>query len=212
MIFMTYFTAGCRKQKGMSGVYTLNLCEDIIDNLGSPECTKQIARKALDKWNNKVLDPEPILIHAGYGQDPNYGNFLFLTMLDEDFDIAGFIVKELHRKSESNVIVIEEKYSVFPETKIGDFQYLDFSERSNLSQIKDEKAWDNYLNAGAEKEVIYRRGEHPIIWLSLPNKPTVEVEIAIYDYKGNQSEPVCLEYGFPVMKKRSTISKESIDR
>jgi hypothetical protein len=208
---MTCFTAGCIKQKGISSVSTVNLCKEIIDTPGSPERTKKLARKALEKWNNKVLDPEPILIHAGYAKSTNHGYWLFLTMLDEDFDLAGFVVKEIHEKPKSNVIVVEEKYPVFPETKIGDFQYLDFSERRDLSQIKDEKAWDNYLNAGAEKEVIYRRGEHSVIWLSLPNKPTVEVEIAIYDYNGNQSEPVCLEYGFPVMKKRSTISKESID-
>lgn len=211
IIFMTCFTGGCRKEKDIRRVVAENFCKKIIDISNSPERTKKLARKALEKWNNTVLDPEPILIHAGYGQDPNYGDFLFLTMSDEDFDIAGFVVKEIHEKSKSNIIVIEEKYPVFPESTIGHFQYLDFSERKDLLHVKDAKAWDNYLNAGAEKEIIYRRGDHPVIWLSIPNPPAVEVEVWIYDSSSNKSEPVCLECGFPIMKKRSTVPKESID-
>lgn len=201
VLLLVCLAFGCRKKKDIRRVVAENLAKEIIDIPDFPERTKKLARKVLDQWNNKVLDPEPILIHAGYGQDPNYGNFLFLTMSDEDFDIAGFVVKEMHQKSKSSVIVIEEQYPIFPESGIGDFQYLEFSERKNLSSIKDEKAWENYMNAGPEREIIYRRGEHPAIWLSLPNLPKVQVEIYIYDSSGNKSEPVPLEYGLPRRKK-----------
>jgi len=202
VLLMSCLTFGCRKKKDTQGIYTLNLCKAIIDTSEFPERNKKLARKALDQWDNKVLDPEPILIHAGYTQSTNHGYWLFLTMLDEDFDISGFVVKEMHEKSNSDVVVIEEKYPVFPEsTKIGDFQYLDFSERKDLSHTKDEKAWVNYINAGPDREIFYRRGDYPTIWISLPNPPKVEVKLWIYDSTGNKSEPIRLEYGFPRRKK-----------
>jgi len=197
LLFVANFTCGCHEKKDLRRVVAESHCKDIIENPEVPERRKELAKKVLNGWNNKVLDPEPILVHAGYlyPQDPNKDYlWLLLTMSDEEYDIAGFVVKEIHKNSNSNYI-IEEIYPVFPESVIGHFQSLHFSERRDLSHIKDEKAWNNYLNSGAKKDILYRRNKYPVIWLSLPNEPTVEVEILIYDSAGNKSEPTPLVYG-----------------
>jgi len=201
VLFFVCFVFGCREEKDLRRVVAENSCKEIIEISGFPERTKKLARRVLDDWDNGLLDPEPILVHAGYAEYPDRGYRLFLTMSDEDFDVAGFVVRESHRESQSDVIVIQEQYPVFPDSIIGDFQAIVFRERIHLSQIKDEQAWSNYIGAGAEREIIYRRRAYPVVWISLPNPPTVEVDIWIYDSAGNKSQPVPLEYGHPRMKK-----------
>lgn len=189
---------GCRKEKDIRRVVVESHCKGIIENPEVPEHRKKLAKKVLDGWNNKVIDRKPILVHAGYLdlQDPNKDYlWLLLTMSDEEYDISGFVVREAHKQSNSNDIIIEENYPVFPESVIGHFQSLHFRERRDLLHIKDEKAWNNYLNARDTKDILYRRKKYPVILLSLPNESTVEVEILIYDSRGNKSEPIPLEYG-----------------
>lgn len=193
-----------------------NCAEAIIHNPAMCQRTKVLARKALQGWRNKVLDTDPILIHAGYYagyyQEPDEDKILlFLTMSDEDYDIAGLGIREYHKESTSNVIVLEEEYPIFPGPKIGHFQNITFKERKNHSERMDAKAWNNYLNSGDEQRFIYRRGEYPTVWISLPNSPIVEVEIWIYDFAGRKSEPVPLEYGLPEMKKPVADSENSVD-
>lgn len=198
LVFMTTcFAPGCRKEKDIRRVVAENSCKDIIDSPSVSERTKKLARKALDGWKNKVVDPEPILIQAGHVKktDKDYW-LLFLTMSDEEFDIAGFVIRELHKQSNSDMILVEEDYPIFPMRGIGQFQFVAFMERKTLAQRKDDKAWNNYLNSGVnDRDTAYLRNEYPTIWISLPRAPTVEVEIWIYDFAGNKSEPVPLEYG-----------------
>lgn len=201
---MTFLPFGCSKEeeKDIRRVVAENSCKEIVGIAAIPERTKKLARKVLTGWGNKTLDPEPMLVHAGYGRKPSEDySQLFLTMSDEDFDIAGFCIREFHKQLDSNVTVIEEEYPIFPEPKIGHFQFVLFKERKSHSQRKDEKAWNNYLNSGVDRLMIYRRREYPVIWISLPDPPRVKVEIWIYDFADNKSQPVPLEYGLPRIKK-----------
>lgn len=210
---MTRFTFGCskEKEKDIRRIVAENSCKEIVDNPRVPERTKKLARKALEGWGNKVLDPQPILIHAGYGQKPNEDySVLFLTMSDEEFDIAGFGIREFHKQLNANVIVVEEEYPIFPEPKIGHGQLVRFKERKIHSQRKNNKAWNDYLNSGVDRLMIYRRREYPTVWISLPEPPRVKVEIWIYDFAGNKSEPVPLEYGLPGMKKPVVVTENSV--
>jgi hypothetical protein len=148
------------------------------------------------------------LIHTGYYKELNENNVvLFLTMSDEEYDIAGLGVREFHEEPISNVTVVEETYPIFPGPKIGHFQLVEFKERKNRSQVKDEEAWNDYLESRDEQGFIYRRREYPTLWISLPNPPILEVEIWIYDFGGRKSEPVPLEHGLPEMKKPVGVSE-----
>lgn len=215
LLFMICLTLGCSKEKDVRRMIAENSCKDILDNPVIKERTRKLARKVLEAWNNRVLDPEPVLIHAGYFKKPNEKcSRLFLTMSDEEYDIAGIGVREFHKQLKSNTTVVEEEYPIFPEPKIGHFQLIAFEERKALSQGKDDEAWNNYLNSRADRLFIYRRREYPVVWISLPNPPKVEVELWIYDFAGNKSEPVSLEYGLPGkgMKKPVAVSENSDDR
>lgn len=215
--FITCFMFGCskEKEKDIRRMVAENSCKKIIDNPTVPERTKKLARKALEGWDNEVIDTEPILIHAGYFQEPNEDySLLFLTMSDEDFDIAGFGIKEFHKQLNSNVIVVEEDYPIFPEPKIGHFQFLMFNERKIHSQRKDNKTWNNYLKSGTDRLMIYQRREYPIVWISFPDPPRVKVEIWIYDFAGNKSKPVPLEYGYvgKGMKKPIVVTENTVNQ
>jgi hypothetical protein len=199
-IFITFLTHGCRKEKDIRRVSVENACRAILNYPEAPKRTQKIAKKVLEGWNNKVLDPEPVLIHPGCLHDPNcYKDYsvMVLLMSDEEFDIAGFGVREFHEGSDSNMIVIEEEYYIFPEHRIGHVQLIRFQERKTISQRKDNKDWQDYNNSGTNRLMIYRRREYPVVWISLPNPPTVKVEIWIFDYAGNKSEPVPFKYGLP---------------
>lgn len=208
LLFMICLTLGCSKEKDVRRMIAENSCKDILDNPAIPQRTRKLARKVLEGWNNRVLDPEPVLIHAGYGQKRNKDYRLFLTMSDEEYDIAGIYVREVHKQPDGQILTIEEDYPLFVRSSIGHFQLVRFQERDN-HQRKNDKAWANYLETG---EWGSRR--EPTVWISAPNPPIVEVELWIYDFAGNKSEPVSLEYGLPGkgMKKPVVVSEKSDDQ
>lgn len=178
-----------------------NSCKDILCDPAVADHTKKLAKKVLNGWNNGVLDPEPVLVHAGYLQEPNEeSHWLFLTMSDEEYNIAGLGIRELHQRPDASVVVVEEVYPIFPEPKIGHFQMVKFKERKNLSQRKDSEAWEKYMTSGANRLFIYRRKEYPTVWICLPDPPAIKVYLWIYDFAGHMSEPVPLEYGLPRRK------------
>jgi hypothetical protein len=200
---MVYFIPGCSKEEKFIRNTVEDYCKDIIDNPRLSENTKILATKALEGWKNEVLEPDPILIHAGYGlKHAEDGGGLFLTMSDEDYDFAGFGIREFHKQSDSTVAVVEEEYPIFPQPKIRCFQLIAFKERKTLLDTKDDEAWINYVNKGADRLFIYRGQEYPVVWISVPNPPTVEVEVWIYDLGGHKSEPVPLERGLPWQYRR----------
>lgn len=191
---MIAFTFGCSKEEDMRPVVAQNSCKAIIDNPAVPERTKRLARKVVDGWTNKALDREPVLVHAGYGRYPGDDYFsLLLTMSDEEFDIKGFRIREIHSEPNSATIVLEEEYPIFPVPKIAHAQLLRFTKRENLSQRKDDELWRRYLNGGVD--LAYRRDAHPTVWISIPTPPTVEVSICVYDSRGVASDRVPLDYG-----------------
>jgi len=172
---------GCQEKKDVRRAMVEGMCKAILRHPALSENTKAIAQKVIGTWNNGVMDRDPVLIYAGYAPvlDANY-YLLLLCMSDEEFDIAGFRVTEFH-KSDSKVVTVQENYPIFPENKIGHHQLIHFSERRAVSERKDEKDWDHYVALDpAEKSLVYGRSEHPVVWISLPNPPSVETEISIF--------------------------------
>jgi len=172
LVFAIFLASRCRKEKekDIRRVIVENICKAILDNDKSSEASKKAAKKVLDNWENRVADPEPTLLHAGYGRHESDRSYrFFLAIADEEFDVVGLVVREFHQ-AEPNVIVVEETYPVFPDKGIGHHQFFRFHVRQMISQRKNDKEWDDYAKTEAtEKDLMYRRDEYPVIWTSLPN-------------------------------------------
>jgi len=195
-LFAGLICSGCREKKDVCASGIEGMCRYILKNPRFSRRTKDIAKKVLHGWKDDVRDPTPVLIYAGYGL-PSDGNDcrLMLVMSDEEFDIAGFKVREVHKTGPS-AVTVEESYRIFPDHKIGDHQLLRFRQRETPLQRKNEEDWARYVNLPAkEKLMAYGRREYPDVLLSLPNPPAVEVWISIFDLSGRQSEAVPLEHG-----------------
>ena len=169
---------------------TIDICKTIIQSPRTSNRAKSFARKALDGWNNDILDLRPILIYAGFltREDKDY-LLLMLLMSDEDADIAGIIVREIHRQSDGKEQVIQEEYPLFVRSSIGHHQLVKFTKREH-GERKDDDSWNTYV-----QNANWNEDPTPNVWISLPRPNQIDVEIQIYDRAGHKSESVPLEKG-----------------
>ena len=128
-------------------------------------------------------------------------SFVAMGFSHENFDVAGFGVREVHTQPNGKVIVVEEQYPIFPGKRLRYAPMLRFKERKSLSDKKDEQAWADYA-ANPDRVMVYRRKKYPEIWIAIPRPPEVEVEIDVFDFGGNRSESLPLEYGTPTQGKQ----------
>jgi hypothetical protein len=197
-------SAGCTKEEeeeeDLRPVIAQRACRELADASQAAADTRALARKVLEGWANNKVDSEPVLVHACRGRRLEGDHFmLLLTMSDEDFDIAGIGVREVHADGNSPEYTLEEDYPVFSVPVIGHPQLIEFRGREHLQQRKDEQAWRDYSKGNVR--VSYLREERPTIWISVPDPPRVKVKLWIYDSAGNRSRAVPLEYGHPVVLK-----------
>jgi len=113
-----------------------------------PDDDKERLSSAINKYNNKIVDPVPILIRAGLGKqiEPDKCT-LGLGILDEDKDLLGFVIREESKDPNDTVTTLEEDYPVFahhPGFIAANMYGFDISVRKG-EQKKDEKAWDDHL-------------------------------------------------------------------
>ena len=134
----------------------------LIQHLGVDEQTKLIAQNAWEKWRNGRLDPEPQLLAAGYFREES-GHFVLVPLFsDEDFDLSGLGVSEIHRSADGREQVIEERCPIF-ETEHYEYRAeVWFDERTGDERL-GVKAWDLYAEAKGT-----RLDESPAVWISLP--------------------------------------------
>lgn len=197
------FICGCaKKENDRWRIKVMRYCNEIVSNPAVCERTRKLAQKAVDGWRNGIVDPQPVLIHAGYGPHSTENCYaLRLIISDENFDVAGFGVREVHTQPNGKVIVVEEQYPIFPGKRLRYAPMLRFKERKSLSDKKDEQAWADYA-ANPDRVMVYRRKKYPEIWIAIPRPPEVEVEIDVFDFGGNRSESLPLEYGTPTHGKQ----------
>ena|GEM_PF-7006399 len=193
-ILESFVCSGCRNRKDARRVVVEAMCRNILESEETPERTKKLAETVMRNWANKSPDRQPILLRATSGRRYDGSDYiLVLDMSDEEFDVAGFKVREVHA-SEANAVVIEEEYRVFPENRIGNPQILRLTVRETISQRMNENEWRAYMQLAAnERLATYRRGGYPEIKVSLPMASRIDVEISIFDSSGRNSEPVPLE-------------------
>jgi hypothetical protein len=137
---------GCEKKPKL---FDVNM--DVLERWSRtplPDDDKERLSSAINKYNNKIVDPVPILIRATLDKLSEPEEFLLgLVILDEDKDLLGFVIREESKYPNGTVTTLEEKYPVFAHYPgfIVANQYGFYISARKGEQRMDEKAWDDYL-------------------------------------------------------------------
>lgn len=109
---------------------------------------------AIEKYQNKKLDPEPIILvtwlHKRLPGTPDYT--LCLGVFDEDKDIQGIVLKEESRDPNGTVNILKEDYPFYihdPFIDVAATYGFPVSIRKN-NQGKDKKLWEDYVSMDFE--------------------------------------------------------------
>lgn len=155
---------------------------------------------ALSKWQNRTVDPEPILITAVMNKPIGYEDmYIGMFTFDENVDVLGLGINEEYTDVNGIKTTVTEEYSVFVhrmKPEVVDLRLFPVQIR-DASQRKDKQRWDEYIKGeGIDFNDIRRlkrwRETLPPIWISIPEPNTVEVQVYIYDQAGNKSIPIKL--------------------
>jgi len=190
VIGMVYLllTTGCKseadRERDLYREQTKNICTSVLREPLCSEKSKTLAAKVLAGLSDKTIDPMPCLFHAYYHKKQDDKYFLALSMCDEDEDIEGLFIRE--KDSQDNVL-IEEQYPYFIWYPAGSFKYIPFSRRQP-GNAKDTTAWNEYQSGTSSQKY-----DRPPMFISIPQEGSVEVEIAVYDKKGNRSDYISLD-------------------
>lgn len=164
--------------------------------------TEQRTRLALSKWQNGVIDREPILLCASAVKSSKTQSVtLSLTAYDEDKDLLGIVVEE--ERSDANGVSLSEKYPVYVHLR-----QLDTADARSIGihlrgkgERKDESRWKEYVcNKEIEETSLKRnarsyRDTMPPVYITVPEPNGVAVWIRLYDGAGNQSTRVKILHG-----------------
>jgi hypothetical protein len=185
---------GCSDRKDERPLMAMQACEQILHKKEFSPSAKGIAKQTLAQWQNNVLDPVPVLMDAQYTHTKTGELYLDLYMSDEDFDVAGIIVSEIHKDSGKPDIAFEEKYPVFADYSAGLPEQLHVYIRAFPELRKSEEKWKSYVQKGS-----YVEG-YPPIKVSIPS-PYIAVSLSVYDENGHVSNAAPLtrsSYSYPL--------------
>lgn len=155
---------------------------------------------ALSKWQNRTVDPEPILLTGGLSKSiGNEDVYLGLITFDENMDVLGLGINEEYIDINNMKTILNEEYPAFVhrmKPEVLDLRLFPVHIR-NDGQRKNDQQWDKYIK-GEEIDVndVLRlkrwRETLPPIWISVPDANTVKLSVYIYDQSGNKSTPINL--------------------
>lgn len=178
---------------------SVRFCRKVIADPKSSKHAKSLAEEILRKRDNDIIDPEPVLVDAGLTQpEGRHVTILVVGISDEDGDLAGIGIRELHAKPDGYSLSIEEEYPVFgyASTKAASYYIFKATIRKG-NERKNEKDWKEYLDAG-----LWDRDHMPYLWISVPEPGKIDIEIWVYDHAGHKSELVTLDNWIPSVKKQ----------
>jgi hypothetical protein len=151
---LSFLFIGCKKS---SEIYDANMVYLNHRFMNTPDENDRF-QLAIKKYQNKTLDPEPILLLGWIREDrASEIKHLVLGVYDEDCDIQGFMLKEETLDPNGTVNILEEEYPVFvhyPLLLISSSYMIPISVR-NYNQRKNDKEWRDYIsmNLDALKEM-----------------------------------------------------------
>jgi len=153
-----------------------------------PEHQARVA-ESFEKYMNKTLDPEPILMMAVLSPviHEHYA-YLTVQVSDEDRDLEGIGIIEDRLSVDGNSVNIKEHYPIYFHQEADAVGLHTFSVKiREPNETKDEHFWDLYVRTG---EFPVRTTPKLVISLPEPNK--VDVRIYVYDKRGNKSNSLRL--------------------
>jgi hypothetical protein len=223
LCFLTPAISGCHSTETKSDLvldglqwYACHL-EEQEDRVGD----QQRARLAISKWQNGVLDPEPILIDAilttlkwGGGER----TCLILTTFDEDQDLAGFTIEEEQVDPNGVRTTLVGKYPVFAHYSNGtgdqgvNGRWVIPVQLREGNERKPEEQWREYLDTSRRQlrdEYMKRlrsdfigtyhagfwKDTLPPIYVTAPKRDRLDVRLYLYDRGGHLSDHVRLLHG-----------------
>lgn len=182
LLLILFLILGCKKEADVRQIVSQETALGVIHHPDFSEIEKECAQKVIDNWENNTIEPEPVLMWAGYLFKKNETFLLMLTMSDENYNIEGIIIKE--RTPENEIIV--EDYPVFLGKNVGHFQYVELTVRE-CRERKDQHAWDEYVNQEQPS-----KDNRPKVFMSVPESDSNQMSIQIYDRDGYYSNEVQL--------------------
>ncbi len=156
---------------------------------------KERADLLIPRWENQVIDPEPILVWtylAKVRQDDNSFSYnISLFIYDEDMDVLGMGITEEHISVHNQKEIIEELYPFYFHCNYSghpQFGYWNPVEIRIERKTKNEKKWKEFvaIKRSAWADTV------PPICVSIPEYGKKDVWVWIYDRQGNKSRPIKL--------------------
>lgn len=196
VVIMVLAISGCRRDDVVSGLKHIKE-KAKAKGRGADE---QRVEVALSKWQNRTVDPEPILITAVMNKPIGYEDmYIGMFTFDEDVDVLGLGINEEYTDVNGIKTTATEEYPVFVhrmKPEVVDLRLFPVQIR-DAGQRKDKQRWDEYIKGkGIEvKEVRrlkYWRETLPPVWVSNPEPNKVNVFVYIYDQAGHKSVPIKL--------------------
>lgn len=164
LTFLTLFATGCKESSQELDPNILYFENNPLRKI--PDVNERMCL-AIDNYQNKKMDPEPILLHAWLiihvKQDRRENVYLNLEVFDEDVDLIGFLVKEESRDPNGTVHTLEEEYPALvhnPSLLVASTYRIPIFIRKN-NQRKDEKRWQDYISMNFDnlKEQVAKHHE-----------------------------------------------------
>lgn len=170
---------------------------------------RELARRVIQRWDNGLVDPEPILVDAwlqrgkldeytgrmvhGFFNEVALGTAdaaLNVCVVDEDRDLLGVRIRERYVLPSGVESSYEETYPAFVERPhrgwmLGTTVILVHFRSGN--RVKDERQWQVFLDQarrGGDSEKMAQ----PPIWVATPDPNAVEVYVSVYDRQGHESD------------------------
>ncbi len=219
MTMLSLWFSGCKRNPKLSDT-NMDVLERLSQNSAVSQDVRDRAQKAIANYTNSTIEPEPLLLCASPLIElvGSKRNELRITVIDEDNDIIGFVLKEESREANGAINILEEDYPVFvhsPGLAPVNHYPIPFFTRMN-EQRKDEKIWFDYLAMDFDAKMdqiklphssgdwlsdkieyyerVYELWEKtlPPVWISIPDPNTLNVWIYVYDKAGHKSNSVRL--------------------
>jgi hypothetical protein len=150
----------------------------------------------LSKWQNRTLDPEPILVTAPLVRTATESGrwYLSLEAFDEDKDTVGVGIREEYTDVNGLKTGLTEEYAAFVHQMMSEVMRLLICpvQIRDADQRKDAQRWDQYvkgegIHASRPLSAVRWRETLPPVWVSVPEPNRVDVYVYVYDQAGHKS-------------------------
>jgi hypothetical protein len=195
VLFSAIAIFGCRAVKTPEQDPNAYVAVDLTNWRVPDKAAEQRVQLALSKWQNGVIDREPILLTAilTKAQGARVPEVVLIAY-DEDKDLLGIGVMERHKDGTER----SEEYPVYVHarpSRVRDGRWVPVYLRDE-GQQKEKSRWEEYVRGDRIDEWSLRHVDRyyqdtmPRVYVSLPDPNKVDILVYLYDRRGNKSSLV----------------------